>query len=607
MNSIKIKTKSLFFYLSFILFIFVFIGSFVIQKHNSEIDLNILHTENYIHNSINYLVNEKKEIYLKSSNIIFNDEKVINALENRNRELFYKLTKPYFDINKQRDENFWGLHVIFPDNLSFIRVHTPETPDKIIKRGTKPLIDSVNDTHKKIVGFDAGKFGYFLRVVTPIFSKNKKYLGVAEFSIKIDSLTHSIKNGFGYESVFLVKNIQNKKFLNNLPTTKDNLTLFQSTSKNLYSHFVNKNSNIINNLTIKNNIYGTTSIILSDTATIVVAFDITKQIQGKKIFENYIYTLNAIIAIVFSIVWFISTRMYIKGKKQVRSKINRFYNIISENVIYSITDLKGNITEVSDAFCEISKYNRNQLIGAPHSIVRHPDMDKSTYRDLWKTIKQNGIWSGDLINLSKNGESYWTKVTISPRYDENNKKIGYLSIKQNITDKKNIEKLSITDSLCGIYNRRHFDNQLTNVINTAKRKNETICLLILDVDFFKQYNDAYGHQMGDEVLKSIAKCLKDSIHRGDDYCFRLGGEEFAIIYKAKNKQNALVFAETIRTNIEDLKIIHKKSDINKYVTASFGVICKKATNVKNSDEIYKETDELLYKAKLYGRNQVVIN
>ncbi len=125
--------------------------------------------------------------------------------------------------------------------------------------------------------------------------------------------------------------------------------------------------------------------------------------------------------------------------------------------------------------------------------------------------------------------------------------------------------------------------------------------------FVKQYNDTYGHQLGDDALKNIAKSLKKSLKRADDSCFRLGGEEFGIIFKADNKQKALDFANIIRTNIENLKIVHSGNKVRNYITASWGVICKHAKNIKNTDEIYKDADDLLYMAKNTGRNKVVIN
>ncbi len=122
--------------------------------------------------------------------------------------------------------------------------------------------------------------------------------------------------------------------------------------------------------------------------------------------------------------------------KQLKNSIN----IITEHVVISKTDLKGKITEVSDAFCELSGYSREELIGKPHNIVRHPDMPQSAFRDLWQTIQNNQTWKGEVKNLRKDGSFYWFIANISPNYDIDGKKIGYMAIRTDITAKKQYEK-----------------------------------------------------------------------------------------------------------------------------------------------------------------------
>lgn len=280
--------------------------------------------------------------------------------------------------------------------------------------------------------------------------------------------------------------------------------------------------------------------------------------------------------------------------------------IVDENVIYSITDLNGIITEVSQAFCKISGYTKNELIGQSHNIVGHPDTPKSTYNNLWEIITNNQSWEGELKNKKKNGDFYWVYVKIYPIYKEN-KKVGYSALKENITDKKRLEEISITDELTQIYNRRYFNEMFIKFIDVAKRNNELINFIIFDVDHFKQYNDEYGHLKGDKVLKEIADIVKNSLKRGNDYCFRLGGEEFGILFNSKSKANSVIFANKIKENIEQLKIEHKKNSASSYVTASFGLCIEEAKNIDCVDDIYKNADILLYEAKEKGRNRVIHN
>ncbi len=132
-------------------------------------------------------------------------------------------------------------------------------------------------------------------------------------------------------------------------------------------------------------------------------------------------------------------------------------------------------------------------------------------------------------------------------------------------------------------------------------------MMILDVDFFKLYNDNYGHSMGDDTLIKVAECLKTSLKRANDLAFRLGGEEFAIIFTTEDRTKALEFANIIRTNIEQLNIEHNWSPISKNITVSIGLVCKRAIEVYDKETIYKEADHALYDAKKGGRNRVVVS
>ncbi|MDY0117514.1 MAG: diguanylate cyclase [Sulfurimonadaceae bacterium] len=281
--------------------------------------------------------------------------------------------------------------------------------------------------------------------------------------------------------------------------------------------------------------------------------------------------------------------------------------IIDKYVIISSTDLDGIIVKVSQAFCELTGYSKEELLGNKHSIVRHPSVPNKFYEEMWDDLTQNKIWSGEIKNRKKDGSTYWVFSTISPTYDRFGEKVGYTSIRQDITNQKIVEELSITDALTGIYNRRHFNTLFAKMIQSSQRNNDLFCFLILDIDHFKFYNDNYGHQMGDIVLRQFASTLQNSLKRVDDYTFRLGGEEFGIIYKAENPQKALHFAEQVINDISSMKLTHEFSPVAPYITASAGLYCKHAKEINSAAEVYKETDVLLYRAKNEGRNRVVSN
>ena len=128
---------------------------------------------------------------------------------------------------------------------------------------------------------------------------------------------------------------------------------------------------------------------------------------------------------------------------------------------------------------------------------------------------------------------------------------------------------------------------------------------MLDVDNFKLYNDTYGHQEGDNVLMQIGKVLNKFSKRAGDYTFRLGGEEFGVIAQKSSNEEAVLFANKIREEIEELKIPHKHNTSSSFITVSIGLFFKSISIDNNREDIYKLSDDLLYKAKENGRNMVV--
>ena len=133
-----------------------------------------------------------------------------------------------------------------------------------------------------------------------------------------------------------------------------------------------------------------------------------------------------------------------------------------------------------------------------------------------------------------------------------------------------------------------------------------LVFVLVDIDNFKIYNDTYGHQDGDTALQSVAKSLKNTLHRSYDYVFRLGGEEFGLLYFAESEEDALKIATDAKENVEKLKIKHSGNTASKYITISSGLYLIKENDINSSDEIYKKADEALYIAKESGRNKVSI-
>ena len=169
-----------------------------------------------------------------------------------------------------------------------------------------------------------------------------------------------------------------------------------------------------------------------------------------------------------------------------------------------------------------------------------------------------------------------------------------------------LEKMAWVDGLRGISNRRHFYKNYEDACKYGQRNKRSICLLLIDIDFFKQYNDYYGHAKGDLVLRQVAHQLENGVARPLDLVARYGGEEFIILLTDSSETEGALVAEKVREQIEVLAIPHEKSLIHKVVTVSIGVTTSPNDGSKfNSDMLLNTADECLYEAKASGRNTVI--
>lgn len=170
----------------------------------------------------------------------------------------------------------------------------------------------------------------------------------------------------------------------------------------------------------------------------------------------------------------------------------------------------------------------------------------------------------------------------------------------NMKDK--LDKMTKIDSLTNLYNRRYFDEIFEKELKISKRNEKLFVFLMLDIDDFKGYNDTYGHLAGDDTLVIVAGTIRSRVKRINDYVFRLGGEEFGVVFSVNNYEDSVNIAKEIKEGIEELKIPHNEE----YVTASLGMAIISPIQEHTQDEIFKLADDALYRAKNSGKNKVEI-
>ncbi|MBB5192281.1 diguanylate cyclase (GGDEF)-like protein/PAS domain S-box-containing protein [Silvimonas terrae] len=223
---------------------------------------------------------------------------------------------------------------------------------------------------------------------------------------------------------------------------------------------------------------------------------------------------------------------------------------------------------------------------------------EADYRAL---TKDNGyVWIRDVVHVVR-GEDGEAESLIGFMFDISERKKTEEKL---ISLQRELEALSFKDGLTGIANRRRFDSSLEVAWSTAARGNEPLSLILLDIDFFKQFNDMYGHIAGDKSLTNVAQTLNLALAGPRDLAARFGGEEFVILLPETDANGALEVAERCLRLIEKQKIPHEKSDGTSTLTVSMGVGTLIPTEATSPTDLVQAVDKLLYVAKQKGRNRI---
>ncbi|CAH2713660.1 hypothetical protein BACCIP111895_00796 [Neobacillus rhizosphaerae] len=273
---------------------------------------------------------------------------------------------------------------------------------------------------------------------------------------------------------------------------------------------------------------------------------------------------------------------------------------------------------ISPAVKEIIHFEYPELLGKKMEYFIHPD-DIERTNEMFERALHKGVAESTYRYCSKLGDYVWIESTLKSVHFQEDGSKKVIIVSRNITDRKLTEqklqeanellnRLSYMDGLTGIANRRYFDETLAKEWLNSFSANSPITLLMFDIDYFKKFNDTYGHLTGDFCLQSIAQAIKKIITEALGYTLcRYGGEEFAIILPASNIEEGIKLAHQIQETIGSLKIPHSSSEIADFVTLSIGLASLIPTSSSKSQELIKMADSALYLSKTKGRNSISIN
>lgn len=264
-------------------------------------------------------------------------------------------------------------------------------------------------------------------------------------------------------------------------------------------------------------------------------------------------------------------------------------------------DMEGNIQYVTPSVRKIFGYNEDEIVGLPFLKF----IDPLDYQDMLQSMIIARTSTEDFRKecriVSKNQESKWTEVVISPILNDSIC-IGSVFICTDITERKKHHDIIIEaihkDELTGLYNRRYLDQRMEELLIASQSGSAHFSILLLDIDFFKKVNDNFGHPVGDVVLKKVADLIRETV-RVSDVVGRFGGEEFMVLLPETEVFGAISTAEKIRIQIQKFLF-----ETVKHITISIGIVTYKKENTYQ--ELYDKVDQALYLAKGRGRNRISI-
>ena len=290
---------------------------------------------------------------------------------------------------------------------------------------------------------------------------------------------------------------------------------------------------------------------------------------------------------------------------KLSSKLNHnlaFYHSFQKAIevgnMVSRSDLKGKITYVNDEFCNVTGYTREELIGKPHSIIRHPDTPQTVFEDLWKNIQSKKSWKGTIKNIKKDGNNYWINTNISPLLNEEGEIVEYIAIRHDITElvnqREEIQRVFETDRLTGYGNRLKLLEDIEDTKNSSLaisdinhirelndyygdrfqllddiEKSTNPSLTLINIDNFRELNDFYGNLFGDKVIVELGKLIYNVVESEPQIkLYRIQGDEFAILNELMHKDNCVKTMNKLIHKVSKTDFLIDNEDISVEVTAS---------------------------------------
>lgn len=294
-----------------------------------------------------------------------------------------------------------------------------------------------------------------------------------------------------------------------------------------------------------------------------------------------------------------------------RKKSEDLFSLLSHAMVsicdcVYITNMDHKIIFANNAFCDTYGYKMEEIMGQEGKVLwGDMDIPDAGVESLLSDPEHGG--RVEISHRRKDGTTFPVLISKSIVKNDKGDAVSIVRVTRDITEIKGLEdelrSLTLTDALSGIANRRKLDLFFEREWASAVRNKSVISLMMIDIDYFKLFNDTYGHQAGDDCLRAVARMIDSILMRPGDIVVRYGGEEFAVVMPGTDKKGALVMGEKIRAGVEGLNIEHN-SYKKGVITISLGVASLKPKKKDSPKDLFGVADKALYRSKEDGRNMV---